>query len=151
MERIALGTDHRGYELKEYIKAHYNDLMDIPMAYAIEWVDVGCFSSDRTDYPVYGKKVVDALRMGSVKGGVLLCGSGVGMGIVANRFTGIFAGVVWNETIARLAREDDNCSIICLPADFVTPEQACRIIFAWQQAHFKGGRYAERLIQIDEK
>lgn len=142
--KIAIGTDHRGYDLKQAIikvEQWGND--------AIEWIDVGTMTSERTDYPMYADLVVEALAMGEADLGILLCGSGIGMAVAANRFPGIFAGVVWNEDVARMAKEDDNINVLVLPADFIDKDVAFKLIGAWLSARFKGGRYEERLAMID--
>lgn len=142
--RIAIGTDHRGFEIKRQLTeiAHIG-------THVIEWIDVGTFSSKRTDYPEFALKVVTLLRNGEADRGILLCGSGIGMAIAANRFAGIYAGLVWNEKVARSAREDDNVNILSLPADYLTSNEVPGIIDAWLSARFKKGRYQERLEMID--
>src|SRR5262245_20565437 len=97
--RIAIGTDHRGFLLKQYLIAHCE---------IFSWSDYGAHSPERTDYPLFIPPVIEALRKGTVDYGVLLCGSGIGMAIAANRYKGIYAGVVWNSEVARAAKEDDN-------------------------------------------
>lgn len=141
---IAIGTDHRGYVLKEFIKT-----LSVLGNKNITWLDVGCFSSERCDYPPFAKAVVHKILNKEAQYGILLCGSGIGVAIVANRFKYIYAGLVWNETIARQAREDDNCNVIALPADYITPEQIHSLLEAWLTAEFKEGRYAHRLAMID--
>jgi ribose 5-phosphate isomerase B len=142
---IAIGTDHRGYALKEFLKT-----VTGTKTTTISWIDVGCFSSERTDYPPFAYAAVQKIIQKKADYGVLLCGSGIGVVIVANRFRHIYAGLVWNEKIAQMARQDDNCNIIGLPADFITEQQAQEILAAWLDAEFKKGRYAERLAMIDE-
>lgn len=141
---IAIGTDHHGFELKQWLKENFciKDRL-------IEWIDVGTFSSDRTDYPSYAVAVVEALRNKKAHCGILMCGSGVGMSIVANRFDGIFAALAWNAKIARESKEEDNSNILVLPADFLTKQYAQEIIETWLQASFKGGRYQDRINMIN--
>lgn len=142
--RIAIGADHRGYQLKEYLKT-------VPLFgnYTIEWVDVGTFAPDRTDYPIYAQKLSGLLLNQQAQSGILLCGTGTGMCIAANRFPGIYAGVAWNETVARLNREDDNCNVLVLPSDYVAEQDVVAIVTSWITAEFKDGRYAERIAMID--
>jgi ribose 5-phosphate isomerase B len=90
------------------------------------------------------------LLSGHAQQGILLCGTGVGMAITANRFPGVYAGLVWNEEIARLAKEDDKVNILVLPADFVSLDQLVAMVKAWQTAQFNEGRYAKRIAMIDE-
>ncbi|MBN2267499.1 MAG: RpiB/LacA/LacB family sugar-phosphate isomerase [Candidatus Babeliaceae bacterium] len=145
MVQLAIGTDHRGYQLKQSL------LVSQKLArLGIQLCDVGAFSDERSDYPLFAQAVCLQLLAGDVDGGILLCGSGTGMAIAANRFHGIYAAVVWNDEIARLAREDDNCNVLVLPADFMSVEQAVFCIAAWQGARFKEGHYAERLSLIEK-
>lgn len=140
---IAIGSDHRGFECKAYLKQYVVGTED-----PIAWIDVGAFDDERSDYPVFSEAVTYSVLNKEADFGVLICGSGVGMGIVANRFSGIFAGVVWNEEVARLSREHDNTNILVIPSDFVSNELAATMVNAWLMAEFKGGRYQERLDMI---
>ena len=142
--RIAIGTDHRGYELKESIVKHHTIGI-----HAIDWVDVGTFNTDRTDYPPFAIEVSKLILLKKVDYGILLCGTGVGMAIVANRFPGIYAGLVWSEELAKLAKEDDNVNVLVLPADFIKMENVLPILQAWLTAQFQAGRYEKRIEMID--
>ncbi len=142
MYRIAIGADHRGYELKQALLATTFD--------NVVWLDVGTNSSERTDYPIYTSRVVNHILTGTADYGILLCGSGIGESIAANRFSGIFAGIVWNEELARVAKEHDNVNVLVLPADYISQEQAEAWITAWLSSEFKKGRYLERLQMIEE-
>ena len=139
--KIAIGADHNGFRGKEYIKEQLAN---------VEWLDVGTFDKERTDYPIFAKKVSEALLSGQAQQGVLLCGTGVGMAIAANRFPGIYAGLAWNEEIARLSKEDDNVNALVLPADFVSLDQMVAMVKAWRVAQFNEGRYAKRIAMIDD-
>lgn len=140
--RIAIGSDHRGFELKKLIIEKYNKD-------EIKWTDVGTGDTQRTDYPVYTLPVCLEILQGTADAGILICGSGVGMSIAANRFSNIYAALVWNEEVARLSKEHDNANILILPADFISNEQAFSMIHAWLNAQFKGDRYKTRLDMID--
>lgn len=139
---ISIGADHRGFECKRLI------IQNMTLA-GVKWLDVGCFSSERCDYPKYAKLVAKDIIDGRSELGVLLCGSGVGMSIAANRFVGIRAGLCWNIDVARAAKEDDDINVLVLPTDFVTPEQSLPIINAWLNAKFKGQHYQQRLDMLD--
>jgi RpiB/LacA/LacB family sugar-phosphate isomerase len=139
--KIAIGTDHRGFAHKEFIKQH------MP---SIEWVDVGTHSADRTDYPLYADKVVELMMSDNVDHGILLCASGGGMAIAANRHPHIYAVVAWSVEIARQCKAEDNANVLVLPSDFVTRDDAFTMIQAWLAESFKGGRYAERIAMIDK-
>jgi ribose 5-phosphate isomerase B len=137
--KIAIGSDHRGFFQKEYIKKEC----------LYTWIDVGTYTDERTDYPLYVTPVVEHMLSHSVDYGVLLCSTGIGMAIAANRHSSIYAAVVWNSTIARLSKEDDNCNLLVLPSDYITDQEAVVCISTWLSARFKEGRYSKRLAMID--
>ncbi len=141
--KIAVGADHRGYAQKQLILEQLADAN-----YTL--INVGVDSDDRTDFPIYTDKVVNLIKEKQAQLGILLCGSGIGMAIAANRHRGIYAGVVWNETIAKKAKEHNNANVLVLPSDYITHEQVMPIINAWLNATFNGGRYAERTAMIDK-
>lgn len=143
--KIAIGADHHGFAGKEYIKQHVRIKND-----PIEWIDVGTFDEERTDYPIFAQKVCQATLEGQADKGILLCGTGIGMSIAANRFENIYAGLAWNEEVARLSREDDNTNILVLPSDYVSNELMVTMVQAWLSAAFNGGRHQERIAMIDK-
>jgi ribose 5-phosphate isomerase B len=138
--KIAIGADHRGFAHKEYIRAQYTDIL---------WTDVGAYDNQRSDYPLFSHAVCSVMQSGSVDKGILLCATGVGMAIAANRFAGIYAAVAWNAQIARLSVEHDKVNLLVLPADYVSSEQVVAIIDAWLAADFLGDRYQKRVDLID--
>lgn len=144
MLKIAIGSDHRGYEHKQVLQQGVT-----LETKRIEWLDVGCYSAERTDYPQFSLDVVSAIKSGRAELGILLCGTGVGMAIAANRFSGIYAAVVWDTQTARRSKEEDNANVLSLPADYITPEHSIEIVNAWLEAQFRGGRYAQRLASIN--
>lgn len=143
--KIVIGADHRGFAFKELIKEIVVDIDLTP----IEWIDVGAFTSDRSDYPEFAIKASHEMIQDHADRGVLLCGSGIGMAIAANRFPGIYAAVAWNNESARVGREDDNSNVLVIPTDFVDGEQAIEMLRIWLRTEFKHGRYQERLDMID--
>lgn len=140
---IAIGSDHGGYKLKEEIKKYLEEK-------SIEYKDVGTDSEERTDYPIYAKKVAELIQSKECDKGILLCKSGCGMAIVANKFKGIRAGLVINENEARLAKADDNINVITISGNNTVIEEAIKIIRMWIGTEFKGGRYQERIEMINE-
>lgn len=138
--KIAIGADHRGFELKQAIQ---NELA------TITWHDCGTHSLERTDYPLYAHAVVKELLTSNAELGVLLCGTGIGMAIAANRHPGIRAALAWSAAIAIRAKEEDYANILVLPADYVTVEQAVTMIKSWLAARNKEGRYKERIMMLD--
>ncbi len=145
MYRIAIGADHRGYKLKQALltQSTFGNT-------EVSWHDVGTNSLERTDYPLYTSRVVSHLLAGTADYGILLCGSGIGATIAANRYKNIYAGLVWDETLARLAKEHDNVNVLVLPADYLSQEQATACITAWLSSEFKKGRYLERLQMLEK-
>jgi ribose 5-phosphate isomerase B len=138
--KIAIGADHRGFELKEFLKKQMS---------SIEWLDVGAFDTERSDYPTFAHEVAHKIMSGDVTHGILICGSGVGIAMAANRHQGIFAGVVWNDEVARAAKSHDNINVLVIPSDFVSAQEALRFVRIWLETKFKEGRYQERLDMIE--
>lgn len=143
---IALGADHRGFACKEYLKSQQS-----LGSLALQWLDTGTFSQERTDYPIYARTVVSAIIAGKAQLGILLCGSGAGMAIAANRTPGIYAAVAWNVDVARAMRADDHVNVLVLPTDYISQEQAVAIVTAWLTTPCKQGRYQARLDMIDSQ
>ncbi len=137
---IAIGADHRGYVLKKAIQDQLTQ---------ITWHDKGTHSVERTDYPMYAHAVVKELLNKRVEAGILICGTGVGMSIAANRHPGVYAALVWSVAIARRAKEEDYANILVIPADYVTAAQTVEMIKVWLAASSKEGQYKERILAID--
>jgi ribose 5-phosphate isomerase B len=143
VKKIALGADHAGFEEKEMIKKTLDDL-------GIEYKDMGTVSPDSVDYPDFAKEVAESVANGDYEQGLLVCGSGTGMAIAANKVRGVRAAVAWNPDIARLAREHNDANVLSLPARFSTPEEMEKIVRAWFAADFEGGRHGRRVEKITE-
>ena len=141
--RIALAADHAGFDEKEKIKATLDDL-------GIEYADMGTASTDSVDYPDYAKKVGDAVANGEFEQGLLVCGSGTGMAIAANKIKGVRAAVAWSPEIARLARQHNDANVLALPARFMSDDEAEKVLKAWFESDFEGGRHARRVEKIGE-
>lgn len=140
---IALGSDHGGYDLKEEIKKYLDEI-------GIEYIDYGTNSKERTDYPIYAEKVAKSIQSKECDSGILICKSGAGMTIVANKFKGIRSALGINEEVSRASKADDNINVLVLPAQYITTSTAIASIRAWIGTEFKGGRYSERLQMIKE-
>jgi ribose 5-phosphate isomerase B len=138
---IAVGSDHVGFELKEPIREYLE-------ARGIDVRDLGTFSSERTDYPVYAKLVARAVAAGEYERGILFCGTGVGVSIAANKVRGIRAVVCSEPYSARLSRQHNNTNILCLGSRVVGLELAKMIVDEWLAAAFEGGRHAVRVSMI---
>jgi ribose 5-phosphate isomerase B len=141
--RIAIASDHAGYEEKEKIKSLLREL-------GISFNDMGTTSDERTDYPDYALKVAAAVAKGEVDQGLLVCGSGTGMAIAANKVPGVRAAVGFSEDAARLARRHNDANVLAIGARTTPPEEIPKIIRAWFDSEFEGGRHAERLNKIKE-
>ncbi len=144
---LAIGSDHAGFDVKELIKEALNSGELKERIQAIQ--DMGPDSSDRVDYPDYAHKVADAVASGTCNVGILICGSGNGVCITANKHQGVRAGLAWEPELASLAREHNNANIICLPARFVDSQTAIDIVKAFLNAEFEGGRHEERVRKIE--
>src|SRR3982751_6456845 len=142
VKKIALGADHAGFDEKEKIKKTLDDL-------GVEYTDMGTVSADSVDYPDFAKNVAEAVSQGEADQGLLVCGSGTGMAIAANKVHGIRAAVAWNEEIARLARQHNNANVLSLAARYTTDEENQKIVKAWFSADFEGGRHERRVEKIE--
>ncbi len=140
---IAIGADHGGYQLKEEIKKYLEEK-------GIPYQDFGTYSEERTDYPVFGEPVIQAVQSKEYERGILICGTGFGMTILANKFKGIRCASCWNEEVAKLLKAHNNANIIALPGRFINTSQAVAILRAWLGTEFMEGRHTERLQMIEE-
>lgn len=140
---IAIGCDHGGYKLKEEIKKYLEEI-------GLEYKDFGTYNEERTDYPIYAKEVANSVSKGESEKGILICRSGHGMAIVANKFKGVRAASITSEDDARFAKSDDDVNIMTLGADCLETDDAIKIMRIWIATEFKGGRYKERTDMIKE-
>jgi ribose 5-phosphate isomerase B len=141
-ERIPIASDHAGFEMKEKIKAELTSL-----GYDVQ--DLGTHSPASTDYPDYAHPVAAEVENGTVKRGVLLCGTGLGMSYAANRHPHVRAAVAWTPEIAALARKHNDANVLVLPARFVSEEDGVAILKAWLDTPFEGGRHERRVEKIE--
>ena len=141
--KIALAADHAGFEEKEKIKHTLDEI-------GVEYDDMGTNSPESVDYPDFARKVGEAVASGEYDQGLLVCGSGTGMAIAANKVHGVRAAVAWNEEIARLAREHNNANVLALAGRFISPDEQAKIVKAWFDAKFEGGRHERRVEKIEQ-
>lgn len=139
--KIAIGNDHAALELKLHIKAYVE-------AKGHEVVDYGTYTSESCHYPVYGKKVADAVAAGECDLGILICGTGVGISLAANKVKGIRAVVCSEPYSAKLSRQHNNANIVAFGARVVGPAMAELIVDEFLAAEFEGGRHADRVALI---
>ena len=140
---IAIGCDHGGYRLKQYLKKYLEEI-------ELEYKDFGTDSEERTDYPIYAKRVANAVSTGECEKGILICRSGAGVSMVANKFRGVRAANLTNEEEAKFAKSDDDINVMALGGDYIGTDEAIRITRVWLATEFKGGRYQERIDMITE-
>lgn len=140
--KIAIGSDHAGFELKE-------TLIDYLKSNGYEVIDKGCFSADRADYSDYAHSVSLDVLNNLVNFGVLLCGSGNGIAMTANKHKGIRAALCWNSEIAALARQHNNANVLVLPARYISIVDAYKSIDVFFTTDFEGGRHQARVDKID--
>ncbi len=141
--KIAIAADHAGYEEKEKLKKTLDGM-------GIGYEDMGTNSTEPVDYPDYAQKLGEAVARGEYEQGILVCGSGTGMAIAANKVPGVRAAVAWNEEIARLAREHNNANVLSLAARYVPDDEQKKIVAAWFGAKFEGGRHERRVEKIEK-
>ncbi|MDO5656063.1 MAG: ribose 5-phosphate isomerase B [Flavobacteriaceae bacterium] len=139
--KIAIGADHAGFELKEKIKGLLTEKK-------IEFEDFGTFSTDSVDYPDFAHPTAKAVLKGDAELGILLCGSGNGVAMTANKYAGIRAAMAWTPELAELGRQHNNANILVLPARFISDEEGLKITEAFLQADFEGGRHQRRVDKI---
>ena len=139
--RIALASDHAGYAEKERLKAVLGDL-------GVEFEDLGTASEESVDYPDFARKVAEQVAQGQVEQGLLVCASGAGMAMTANKVPGVRAAVAWSEETARLARQHNNANVLAIGARTTPPADIPKIVRAWFATNFEGGRHAARVNKI---
>lgn len=139
--KIAIGSDHAGFPLKEQLK-------DWLQKAGYPFRDFGAQSEESADYPDFAHPVADAIEEGSFEYGVLVCGSANGVAITANKHAGVRAAVCWQEEIAELARKHNDANVICLPGRFISQEVAVKSLDRFLHTAFEGGRHARRVSKI---
>lgn len=149
--RLALGADHRGVALKASIRRALDDsARDSSSAPAHTYVDFGVHSDEAADYPDFARPVAEGVASGAFHRGVLVCGTGVGMSIAANKVPGVRAALVHDPDGARLCREHNDANVIALAGRSLTPEAALAILGTFLDTQFAGGRHERRVAKIAE-
>lgn len=138
---LAIGSDHAGYDYKELVKQ-----MLAEKGYQVD--DKGTYSKDSVDYPDFAHPVAEMVAEGKAASGILICGSGNGVCITANKHKGIRAALCWNEELAMLARQHNNANVLCIPARFVDIDLAKKMVDAFLNTPFEGGRHEKRVEKI---
>ncbi|MBU1565695.1 MAG: ribose 5-phosphate isomerase B [Proteobacteria bacterium] len=141
--KIVVAADHGGFELKELVK---RSLVEV----GCEIVDVGCFSNDSVDYPDFAEKAVSLILNDECKMGILICGTGIGMSIAANRYKSIRAANCSNVFMARMSREHNNANVLCLGARCLDADIAVEMVRIWLDTPFLGGRHQRRIAKFSD-
>lgn len=139
---IAIGSDHAGFDLKKEIITYLKTKN-------VQVSDKGCFSTERADYPDFGHAVAEAVIKKEVQAGILMCGSGNGINMSANKHKGIRAALCWNAEITSLARQHNDANILVLPARYISKEEAFKCVDIFLNEQFEGGRHQQRVEKID--
>ena len=142
--KIAIGSDHAGFEMKEELKKFLSET-------GYEYKDFGAHSAESTDYPIYGQAVAEAVAAGECDRGIIICGTGVGISIAANKVPGVRAGACYNTDMARIVREHNDTNVLALGARITAIPLAMDIVRAWLETEFsQGERHIRRINKITE-
>ena len=139
---IIIGCDHGGFELKQ-------EIMTFVMDNGHQVMDAGCYSTDSVDYPDFASEVCRAIRKKEVEKGILICGTGIGMSIAANRQSGIRAALCMESFSARLSREHNDANVLCLGGRLTGVALALNIVETWLNTEFSGGRHQRRIDMLE--
>ena len=143
MLKICLGSDHRGV----HIKAR---LIQTLSAAGFEVIDEGTDSEHSVDYPDYARHVAEKVSRGEAQRGILICGTGIGMAIAANKFRGVRAAPCYDEVMVEMSRRHNDVNVLCLPGDLIGERPIDELVLMWLQTEFDGGRHAGRVQKIDD-
>ncbi|WP_158856005.1 ribose 5-phosphate isomerase B [Lunatibacter salilacus] len=141
IDAIAIGGDHAGFEYKERLK-------EVLLEKGYQVTDFGPDTGDSVDYPDYIHPLCNSIEAGELTRGVIICGSGNGVAITANKHQGIRAAICWNEELAKLSRQHNDANLISIPARFVDFDLTVKMVLLFLQTEFEGGRHATRVNKI---
>ncbi len=141
--KISTGSDHRGLHQRKIIGSALADL-------GLEWVDLGTMTEESCDYPDIAKKLGQSVASGETRMGILVCGTGIGMSIAANKVRGVRAALCVDEQTAALSRQHNDANVLCLPGDNFDDEQLRTMVKTWLSAEFEGGRHQRRVGKVAE-
>jgi ribose 5-phosphate isomerase B len=140
--KIAVGSDHAGYEMKQFVLSWLE-------RHGYEFEDMGPYSADSVDYPDYAHKVAEAVAKGTFDQGILMCGTGIGVSIAANKVRGIRAALACSPEFAALARQHNDANVLCFSARFNDISTVDKILESWFASEFEGGRHQRRVDKIE--
>ncbi len=138
--KIGIANDHAGFELKQYLLNHLSS--------SYEFVDLGCYSIESVDYPDYAHKLCKDLINNNIDKGVLICGSGNGINITANKYKEIRSALCWNAEIAELSRKHNDANVLTLPGRYISQAEALKCVKVFMSTEFEGGRHLTRVNKI---
>lgn len=141
--KVAIAADHGGYDLKEEVKNFTIDGLNI------EWIDLGAHSTESVDYPQYGFAMAEALKNNTADKGIIICGTGIGISIAANRYPHIRAALCTSPEMAKLTREHNNANVLALGARIISKDTAMACVETFLTTEFEGGRHARRVDQLE--
>jgi len=139
--KVLIASDHAGYELKEKVKEHFSEIY--------EFEDFGTSSTESVDYPDFAHPLAEKISQDASLFGILICGTGNGMSMCANKHPNVRAGLSWSTEIAALARQHNNANILVLPARFISSDLAFDIVKTFFNTAFEGGRHQRRIDKIN--
>jgi ribose 5-phosphate isomerase B len=142
--RICLGSDHAGFEIKDYIKSYLQNQNE----HKVNLNDLGCYSEERVDYPDFAHKVASQISEGKADLGILVCGSGNGISMAANKWEDIRCALCWNSEITEMARLHNDANILSLPGRYITKKEAIEFVEIFLNTGFEGGRHSDRISKI---
>ena len=143
MGTIPIASDHAGFQLKEQLKAYLESK-------GFEIKDMGCYSEESTDYPDVIHPIANLINKGEYEFGFIMCGSGNGVSMVANKYENVRCALCWNAEISALAKKHNNANIVALPARFITFDEAKDIVNSYLSSDFEGGRHQRRIEKIKQ-
>lgn len=143
--KLAIGADHGGFALKQEIVSFLKQIANIEIA------DYGTSGPESVDYPDFGKKVAEAVSNGSADRGILICGTGIGMSMVANRYPNVRAALCHDHFTARMSRLHNDANVLCMGERVIGRGVACDVVKTWLETDFEGGRHLKRLEKIERK
>jgi ribose 5-phosphate isomerase B len=141
-QRLSIGSDHAGFILKEKVRNYLTE-----QGFSVK--DFGCYSEERADYADFGHAVALSVENKETDLGIIICGSGNGINMAANKHAGIRSALCWNAEIASLARQHNDANVLALPARFIEEQEALKCVDVFLNTPFEGGRHADRVRKID--
>lgn len=143
--KISIGCDHAAFELKEKVKQYLSEKQ------GIELKDYGCYSEERCDYPDFAHSVAEDVQNNNCEFGILMCGSGNGITMTANKWSGVRAALCWSSEIANMARLHNDANILTMPGRYISEEEAFKCVEEFLNTGFEGGRHSGRIAKIPLK